>query len=91
MEASFSRRKLVTPVELKMLNARSNLWGTGQMASHLGAILLVGYLHSFALNTGWVWVTGFALGVLLNFLYAAQHELSHATVFATRKVNEVFG
>ncbi len=91
MEASFSRRKLVTPAELKMLNTRSNLWGAGQMASHLGIILLVGYLHSLVLSTGWVWVTGFVLGVLLNFLYAAQHELSHATVFATRKLNEVFG
>ncbi len=91
MEASFSRRKLVTPAELKDLNARSNLWGAGQMASHLGAILFAGYLHSLALGTGWMWLTGFGLGVLLNFLYAAQHELSHATVFSTRKVNEVFG
>ena len=91
MEASFSRRKLVTPAELKDLNVRSNLWGAGQMASHLGAILFAGYLHSLALGTGWMWLTGFGLGVLLNFLYSAQHELSHATVFATRKVNEVFG
>ena len=91
MEASFSRRKMVTPVELKDLNARSDLWGAGQMASHLGAILFAGYLHSLALGTGWMWLTGFGLGVLLNFLYSAQHELSHATVFATRKVNEVFG
>ena len=91
MEASFSRRKLVTPAELKDLNARSNLWGAGQMASHLGAILFAGYLHSLALGTGWMWLTGFGLGVLLNFLYAAQHELSHATVFSTRKLNEVFG
>ena len=91
MEASFSRRKLVTPAELKDLNARSNLWGAGQMASHLGAIVFAGYLHSLALGTGWMWLTGFGLGVLLNFLYAAQHELSHATVFSTRKVNEVFG
>jgi fatty acid desaturase len=29
--------------------------------------------------------------VLINFLYAAQHELSHATVFKTRKLNEFFG
>ena len=36
-------------------------------------------------------LTGFCLGVLINFLYAAQHELSHATVFSTRKVNEIFG
>ena len=46
MEASFSHRKMVTPAELKILNIRSNFWGTGQMASHLGAIVVVGYLHS---------------------------------------------
>ena len=91
MEASFSRRKLLTPAELKDLTARSDKMGALQMASHLGAILLVGILHGFAMGSGWVWVTGAALGVLLNFLYAAQHELSHATVFKTRKLNEVFG
>ena len=44
-----------------------------------------------ALGTGWVWVTGLALGVLINFLYAARHELSHATVFRTQVLNEGFG
>jgi fatty acid desaturase len=35
---------------------------------------------------------GFMLhGVLLNFLYAGQHELSHWTVFRTRWLNEWFG
>ena len=29
--------------------------------------------------------------MLLNFLYDAQPELNQATVFATRKVDEVFG
>ena len=91
MEASFSRRKLLTPAELKDLTARSDKMGAIQMGSHLGAILLVGILHWQAMGTGWVWVTGAVLGVLLNFLYAAQHELSHATVFKTRKLNEVFG
>jgi len=61
------------------------------MASHVGAIIVAIILHGWAMGTGWVWVTGFALGVLLNFTYAAQHELSHATVFKTRKLNEVFG
>ena len=42
MEASFPHRKMVTPAELKILNIRSILWGTGQMASHLGAIVVVG-------------------------------------------------
>ena len=36
-------------------------------------------------------MTGFARGVLINFLYAAQHELSHATVFKMRVINEWFG
>ena len=91
MEASFSRRKLVTPEELKALNVRSNLWGAGQMASHISTILCVGYIHTIVLGTAWALLTGFLLGILLNFLYAAQHELSHSTVFSTRKVNEIFG
>ncbi len=91
MEASFSRRKILTPTELRALSERSDLRGGIQMASHMGAIIIVGVLHAYAMGTGWVWLTGLALGVLLNFLYAAQHELSHATVFKTRKLNEVFG
>ena len=91
MDASFSRRKILDPNELRALNARSDLWGGAQMASHVGAILIAGYLHALALGSWWVLVTGFILGVLINFLYAAQHELSHATVFKTRKANEVFG
>lgn len=91
MDASFSRRKLLTPIELRALTERSDMRGALQMASHLGAILAVGYLHYLALGTGWVWITGAALGILLNFLYAAQHELSHATVFKTRALNTFFG
>ena len=91
MEASFSRRDLLTPAQLRSLSERSDLQGGLQMASHVGAIVVVGILHAQAMGTGWVWLTGLALGVLLNFLYAAQHELSHATVFKTRKLNEVFG
>lgn len=91
MDASFSRRKVLEPSELRALNARSDWAGGAQMASHLGAILLVGWLHAQAMGTGWVIATGFLLGVLINFLYAAQHELSHATVFKTRGLNTLFG
>ena len=42
MEASFSHCKMVTSAELKILNIRSNFWGMVQMASHLGAIVVVG-------------------------------------------------
>ena len=89
MEASFSRRKLLEPAELRALNERSDLYGGLQMSSHWGAIAVVGVLHWMAMGTWWVLATGFVLGVLLNFLYAAQHELSHSTVFKTRRLNEV--
>lgn len=91
MDATFSRRKLLSPPELRALTARSDARGWLQMGSHLGAILLVGVAHWFAMGSWWVLLTGFGLGVLLNFTYAAQHELSHATVFQTRWLNEAFG
>ena len=91
MEASFSRRKILTPQELRQLSERSDLRGWLQLGSHVGAIAVAVWLHALAMGTWWVLATGLALGVLLNFLYAAQHEFSHATVFRTRKLNEIFG
>ncbi len=91
MDASFSRRKLLEPDELRDLNTRSDLRGWLQMLSHIGAIALFVVLHAQAMGSAWVLATGLGLGVLLNFLYAGQHELSHGTVFATKKVNEIWG
>ena len=90
MEAVFSRRKILTPIELRQLCQRSDLAGAIQLASHMGAIIVAGYLHYLA-SGAWMLVTGFVLGVLINFLYAAQHELSHSTVFRTRWLNVAFG
>ncbi|MCY4179152.1 MAG: fatty acid desaturase [Litoreibacter sp.] len=91
MDASFSRRKILTPQELRSLSERSDARGFLQLGSHFGAIVIVSILHWQVMGSWWVLATGFVLGVLLNFLYAGQHELSHATVFKTRKLNEVFG
>ena len=91
MEASFSRRAILAPQELRRLSERSDAKGFLQLGSHFGAIAVVAVLHAAAMGSAWVLVTGLALGVLLNFLYAGQHELSHATVFKTRKLNELFG
>ncbi len=91
MEESFSTRKLLTGAELKAFNTKSDLAGALQLGSHAGAILVLGYLHYLAMDTLWVIATGFCLGVTVNFLYAAQHELSHWTVFRTRFLNELFG
>jgi len=91
MEEVFSRRKIVTPAELKELNERSDMMGWLQMLSHIGLIIGLGYAHSLAMGSWWVLLTGFLLGVAINFLYAAQHELSHWTVFRTKGLNELFG
>ena len=61
------------------------------MFSHLIAILLISVLHYKLIYSWWSLASGFALGVLINFLYAGQHELSHGTVFKTFKLNEFFG
>ncbi|WP_299194177.1 fatty acid desaturase [uncultured Litoreibacter sp.] len=91
MEASFSRRDILTPQELRALSERSDAKGFLQLGTHFGAIAIVAILHAQAMGSWLVLLTGLVLGVLLNFLYAGQHELSHATVFKTRKLNEVFG
>ena len=91
MEEVFSRRKILTPQDLKELNERSDLMGWSQLLSHLTLIAILGVLHYQALGSWWVLATGFGLGVAINFLYAAQHELSHWTVFKTKGLNEFWG
>ena len=91
MDEVFGRRDMITPARLKSLSVKSDAAGFVQLGSHLGAIALAG----LALASGWgQWwaVPAFAVeGVLINFLYAGQHEMSHSTVFRTKTLNEVFG
>ena len=91
MDATFSRRKILEPAEMRALNERSDLKGWVQLGSHFAAILISGIAHYMALGTWWVLLTGLALGVFLNFLYAAQHELSHNTPFKSRGLNVFWG
>ncbi|MEM6489369.1 MAG: fatty acid desaturase [Pseudomonadota bacterium] len=89
--ATFSRRRLVAPQRMRALMQRSDWRGALQLASHAGAIAVTGTALWLTWGTWWA-VPLFAVhGVLLNFLYAGQHELSHGTVFATRWVNVLFG
>ncbi|MDJ0631328.1 MAG: fatty acid desaturase [Rhodobacter sp.] len=91
MQTSFTRRDLIDPKRLRALMQRSDLAGVLQLGSHLGAIALSGTGLWLTWGT-WAAVPVFMVhGVLLNFLYAAQHELSHGTVFQTKWPNMVFG
>ncbi len=91
MNASFSRRRLVSPERMRELMQRSDLQGALQFGSHAGAIALSGTALWMLWGTWWVVPIFMVHGVLINFLYAAQHELSHGTVFSTKWLNEWLG
>ena len=91
MDEVFARRGVIDPARLRSLCVPSNTRGAIQVLSHGGAIGVTGTL---------LWLTRdmivavplfMAHGILLNFLYAGQHELSHWTVFRTRWLNEWTG
>ncbi len=91
MDISFSRKRLIAPDRLRALMQRSDLRGALQLGSHLGVIAVTGAMLWSLWGTWWA-APVFALhGVVLNFLYAGQHELSHGTVFETKWANVLFG
>jgi fatty acid desaturase len=91
MDEVFGRRDMIAPARLRELSVKSDAQGCLQMGTHLGAFALS--TTALALSWGTVWaIPAFIVqGVLLNFLYAGQHELSHWTVFRTQWLNEFFG
>jgi len=89
VQTSFSRRDLIGPDRLRALMQRSDLRGLAQLGSHLAAIALAGTLLWQLWGTLWAVPVFMLHGVLINFLYAAQHELSHSTVFRTKWPNMV--
>jgi fatty acid desaturase len=91
MEGFVGRRGLIEPKRLRALSQRSNLKGFLQLGSHLGAILATGFALRATWGGWWVAPAFIAHGILLNFLYAGQHELSHSTVFKSRWLNEAVG
>ncbi len=91
MEGFIGRRGLIEPQRLRAFSRRSNLKGFVQLGGHAGAILLTGLALHVTWGSWWAVPVFIAHGILLNFLYAGQHELSHSTVFKTRWLNEVVG
>jgi len=91
MDEVFARRDVIDTATLRRLCTPSNLSGWIQTGSHVGAIGCTGSLL-WAAQASWWSVPIFMIhGVLLNFLYAGEHELSHWTVFRTRALNEWVG
>ncbi len=91
MDEVFARRDLIDPATLRDLSGRSDAAGLRQLGAHLAAILASGLALHATLGTVWVAIPFAVHGVLINFLYAGQHEMSHWTVFRTRALNEWVG
>ena len=91
MDGSFVRGKIIAPGVLRELMQRSDLRGAVQASSHFGAIALTGTGLWLTWGSWWAVPLFFAHGVLINFLYAGQHELSHGTPFKTKWPNEWLG
>ena len=82
---------MIAPDKLKALSVKSDARASARVGGYLGALVLSGRALYFAWGS-WYVVPAFVVhGVLINFLYAGQHEFSHSTVFKTKKLNEFFG
>lgn len=91
MDEVFARRDVIDNATLKRLCLPSNTRGALQALSHIGAIATSGTLLWLTHSTPWAIPLFMLHGILINFLYAGQHELSHYTVFRTRALNEWLG
>jgi fatty acid desaturase len=91
MEDFVGRRDLLSREQLQAHSTKSDAKGALQLGTHL--VVLGCSTALLAATWGTWWAVPFFLiqGVLLNWLYCAQHELSHGTVFSTRRANEVAG
>ena len=81
-------RGLIPGERLAELSERRDRPALLYLASHFGAIAL----NSAAMYHTWAtwWCAPFFLlqGLLINFLYAPEHECDHYTAFRTRRLNE---
>jgi fatty acid desaturase len=91
MQEVFVRREVIDAATLRRLCIPSDLKGAIQTSSHIGAVLLTGSVLWQLRFSAWAIPLFMIQGVLLNFLYAGQHELSHWTVFRTAWLNEWVG
>ena len=91
MEQVFARPGMVDPDRLKELSTKSDVRGWLQVISHFAAIGVTGFVLYLSLGSLWAVPAFIVHGILINYLYAGQHELSHWTVFRTKWLNDRIG
>ena len=86
--------QILSPQELSVLNAKSNLKGTLQLLGHLAVMAGSGYLWGTNMgNLSDRWFIAIPALVLYGFsfaiMFAPLHEASHRTVFTNNRANDV--
>ena len=80
-------KNVLSKDRLKELSVRSNAPAFVHLATHVAAIGLNSYAMAWTWGTWWCVPFFMLQGVLLNFLYAAEHECDHFTAFRSRWLN----
>ncbi|MFN9857914.1 MAG: fatty acid desaturase, partial [Pseudanabaena sp.] len=86
--------QILSPQELNILNAKSNLKGTLQLLGHLTVMAGSGYLWGANMeNFSDRWFIAIPALVLYGFsfaiMFAPLHEASHRTVFTNNRANDI--
>lgn len=84
-------RDVLEPKRLEALGVRSDTRGLLQLFSHAGTIAANSLLMTWTWGSWWCVPFFLFQGLLLNFVYAPQHECSHYTAFRTRWLNVGIG
>ena len=86
--------QILSPQELSVLNVKSNLKGSLQLAGHLAVMAVSGYLWGANMgNLSERWYIALPALVLYGFsfaiMFAPLHEASHRTVFSNNQANDI--
>ncbi|TYQ28240.1 fatty acid desaturase [Pseudanabaena sp. UWO311] len=89
-----SSKQILSAQELNILNAKSDLKGTLQLAGHLAVMAGSGYLWATNISSfSDRWYIALPALVLYGFsfaiMFAPLHEASHRTVFTNNRANDV--
>ena len=80
---------VISEKRIRELSVRSDGPAAIRITCHWGASFFTAYLMSLTYGT-WLCIPLFMLqGILLNFLYAPEHECDHFTAFKMRWINVV--
>ena len=91
MEEFVGDKVLISPTRLRELSKKSDLRGWMGITTRFFAIAVNTAALAYFWGTWWAAPLFVVQGIQLACLYAGVHELSHYTVFKTRKLNDFFG